>query len=60
MPDPAQDQPAHSDRSSPRRDTVLVHSQDPGTLQVIRDFLEPLGLTVEFAPAVAVNAVEAD
>ena len=47
-----------SDRSSPRSKTVLFYSYDHAALQVIRDFLEPLGFTVEVAPAPGVNSVE--
>ena len=47
-----------SDRASPRSKTVLVYSHDHAALQVIRDFLEPLGFTVEVAPAPDVNSVE--
>ena len=47
-----------SDRSSPRSKTVLVYSYDHAALQVIRDFLGPLGFTVEVAPAPEVNSVE--
>ena len=50
MSDTTQSQSASSHRSSPRGDTVLVYSQDDATLQVIRDFLEPLGLKVDAAP----------
>jgi len=46
-----------SDRSSPRSKTVLVYSYDHAALQVIRDFLEPLGFTVEVAPAPDVSSV---
>jgi hypothetical protein len=42
------------------RDTVLVFSLDYETLQVIREFLEPLGFAVEFAPAADTNPVETD
>ena len=45
---------------SPRRDTVLVYSLDDETLQVIREFLEPLGFEIEFVPAADMNPVEAD
>ena len=44
-------------RSSPRSKTVLVYSHDHTALQVIRDFLEPLGFTVEVAAAPEVNSV---
>ena len=45
---------------SPRRDTVLVCSLDDETLQVIREFLEPLGFEIEFLPAAGMNPAEAD
>lgn len=45
------------DRSSPRSETVLVYSHDHAALQVIRDFLEPLGFTVEVAPAPELSSV---
>jgi hypothetical protein len=45
---------------SNRRDTVLVYSLDYETLQVIREFLEPLGFAVEFAPAADMHPVETD
>jgi hypothetical protein len=46
-----------SDRSSPPSKTILVYSHDHAALQLIRDFLEPLGFTVEVAPASGVNSV---
>jgi hypothetical protein len=46
-----------SDRSSPRSKTVLVYTHDHAALQVIRDLLEPLGLTVEVASAPEINSV---
>jgi len=45
VPDPVQYWPV------PRSSTVLVYSHDRAALQVIRDFLEPLGYKVEVAPA---------
>ena len=56
VPDPAQHQPAWS----PRKDAVLAHTNDPATLQVIRDFLEPLGFKVEVAPAPDAHSLDAD
>jgi hypothetical protein len=58
--DPGQCQPAYSHRSSLCGDTVLVYSYDPATLQVIRDFLEPLGFNVEVAPASDLSSVTTD
>jgi len=49
--DSAQYQPTCKQGSSPRSNTVLVHTHDHATLQVIRDFLEPLGFKVEVLPA---------
>jgi len=46
-----------SDRSSPPSKTVLIYSHDHAALEVIRDFLEPLGFTVELAPVFEVNSV---
>jgi len=60
MSDPARSLPAHRHRSPPHSDTVLVYTYDSATLQVIRDFLEPLGFNVEVAPAADLNSVEAD
>jgi hypothetical protein len=50
MADLAQVVPSGNHRFSSRCDTVLVYSLDYDTLQVIREFLEPLGFAVEFAP----------
>lgn len=44
----------------PCRETVLVHSLAYETFVVIREFLEPLGFEVEFAPEADMNPVEAD
>jgi hypothetical protein len=46
-----------SDRSSHPSKTILVYSHDHAALQVIRDFLEPLGFTVEVAPAPEVDSM---
>ena len=46
-----------SDRSSPHSKTILVYSHDHAALQVIRDFLEPLGFTVEVVPEPKVNSM---
>lgn len=54
MSDSAQHQPAHTTRG----DAVLVYSQDDATLQVIRDFLEPLGFKVDAAPPPDTNSQE--
>jgi hypothetical protein len=49
VPNTAPYHPACNPRFSPRGDKVLVHSHDPAILQIIRDFLEPLGFKVEVA-----------
>jgi DNA-binding response OmpR family regulator len=38
----------------PRRilDRIVVHDDDPETVQLIRDFLEPLGYLVECVPGI--------
>ena len=36
----------------PPVDTVVVRDHDPETLQLIRDFLEPLGYLVESVPEI--------
>jgi CheY-like chemotaxis protein len=35
------------------QEVVLVWVRDPEVLEVVRDFLEPLGYAVEFAPEAA-------
>ena len=60
MSDPTQYQTAYSHRSSSLNRTALVYSHDHATLQVIREFLEPLGFTVEFVPPSDANRVKAD
>ncbi len=37
----------------PVLEKVVVRDPDPETLQLIRDFLEPLGYLVECAPGIA-------
>lgn len=49
MSDPAESQ-----------DVVLVYGNDHATLQVIRDFLEPLGFKVDPAPAPDPSSSQAD
>jgi hypothetical protein len=58
--DPTRFNGACTDRSWPRGDTVLVYSYDHATLQLIRDFLEPLGFTVELAAVFDARSVEAE
>ena len=55
--DNAKDQPVWS----PSNDTLLlVHTCDQATLEVIREFLEPLGIRVEVSSAPDAHPADAD
>jgi CheY-like chemotaxis protein len=44
----------------PVLDRIVVHDNDPETVQLIRDFLEPLGYLVECVPGIGETASARD